>query len=711
MRSTRLAVQRPRVARRLVTAILAAALGAIGVAQTPPPPPPAGQQQQPPPPQAGGEDQRAVFRTEANFVRVDAYVTSGGQPVQDLRQEEFEVLEDGVPQQVRTFEHVVVRAANPLEAGPEPNTVSESRQMAAEAKARLFVLFLDTYHITLSSAVHVKQALVRVLQRMLGPDDLVAVMTPEMSAAGITFARRTSTIEEMLDQAWHWSRRESITNYDPIEERYMDCYPPEPTERAQVSAIAREMIARRRERLSLEALADLVAHLGGLREERKAVLAVSEGWLIYQADPGLGRLTRTQQSGGLGGAATRCDGERAALSQEDHSRDFRNLLDDANRANVSFYPVDPRGLAVFDSSIGSDDFVSPSDDAAHLSSRLESLRTLAVATDGLAIINSNDIDHGLQRVVDDLTSYYLLGYYSTNTKLDGKFRAITVRVKRPKVEVRARRGYRAATKEEVAARTVAMTGAPSSPASPVATAVSGLSKIRTDAVVQTRVGYSWQAGPAGAPQACLWIVGELDPTAATRDEEWKNGADLSIAISGPDKSALKNLTQTLTHDARTFLTRLPTDAGGLGPGDYTLRVTTKPAGASLGSTETLRVVVPRAPGGDLVAVGQPMLFRRGPFSGPGWLPAGDLRFRRQERVRVEVPVVGAIASSAVRLLDRAGNPLNVPVSTSERQEAGGTVVVGELPLAPFGAGDYVLEVSFVHGATTQKVIAAFRIVL
>jgi hypothetical protein len=88
-----------------------------------------------------------------------------------------------------------------------------------------------------------------------------------------------------------------------------------------------------------------------------------------------------------------------------------------------------------------------------------------------------------------------------------------------------------------------------------------------------------------------------------------------------------------------------------------------------------------------------------------------LRFRRQERVRVEVPVVGAIASSAVRLLDRAGNPLNVPVSTSERQEAGGTVVVGELPLAPFGAGDYVLEVSFVHGATTQKVIAAFRIVL
>src|SRR5207247_7248766 len=62
----------------------------------------------------------------------------------------------------------------------------------------------------------------------------------------------------------------------------------------------------------------------------------------------------------------------------------------------------------------------------------------------------NDLARGLKRVVDDLTSYYLRGYYSTG-KLDGRFHAIKVRVKRPGVDVRARRGYLAPTQAEVSA--------------------------------------------------------------------------------------------------------------------------------------------------------------------------------------------------------------------------------------------------------------------
>jgi hypothetical protein len=79
-----------------------------------------------------------------------------------------------------------------------------------------------------------------------------------------------------------------------------------------------------------------------------------------------------------------------------------------------------------------------------LTGRLTSLRTLAENTDGLAIVDSNDLAKGLRRVVDDLSSYYLLGYYS-NGPLDGKFHSINVRVKRTGVQVRARRGYLAAT--------------------------------------------------------------------------------------------------------------------------------------------------------------------------------------------------------------------------------------------------------------------------
>jgi hypothetical protein len=127
---------------------------------------------------------------------------------------------------------------------------------------------------------------------------------------------------------------------------------------------------------------------------------------------------------------------------------FRELFGEANRANVSFYPIDPRGLAAFDTPIGPAPPLSPSADYAQLRTRNESLQTLAVNTDGIALIANNDLRKQLRRVVDDLTSYYLMAYYSTNNKLDGKFRSIKVRSKRPGIEVRARRGYSAATAAE-----------------------------------------------------------------------------------------------------------------------------------------------------------------------------------------------------------------------------------------------------------------------
>ena len=115
-------------------------------------------------------------------------------------------------------------------------------------------------------------------------------------------------------------------------------------------------------------------------------------------------------------------------------------MDDANRANATFYTVDPRGLAVFDTPIGPDAPPPVIVDADLLRARLDNLRILASNTDGIAVIGNNDLDAGLRRIADDLTSYYLLGYYSTNAKQDGKFHAIKVRVKRPGVDVRARRG-------------------------------------------------------------------------------------------------------------------------------------------------------------------------------------------------------------------------------------------------------------------------------
>ena len=706
----------PGVTARLVVAIALASGGALLLAQGQTPPqaqkPPAAQgqpQQGQPPAQQGQQGQQPpVFRAGANFVRVDAYPTADGKPVMDLKQEDFELSEDGVPQKVETFEHVVIQAPTVLDRAraPEPNTVAQSREMVAESKARLFVLFLDTYHISREGAMNSRAALTRFLYGALGPDDLIAVTTPELPVGAITFARRTESIEAILERYWRWSRRGALSEYDPIEEQYMRCYPMGLGDTGGMSGTARELIRRRRERMTLESLQGLVVHLGGLREERKAVLAVSEGWILYGRDsqvpmPTMAGLSR------LDAEMSRCESDRAVLAQEDHGLDFRRMLNDANRANVSFYPMDPRGLVAFDTPI-SEEPVSVVTDLARLRNRLDSLRTMADATDGVAIVDSNDLDRGLRRVVDDLSSYYLLGYYSSNPKTDGGYRTIKVKVKRSGVDVRHRRGYRAATKADMA-EIASVTAAKSSPPSPVASAVASLGRVRNDAVVQARASYSWAAAADGSVSPVIWFVGEWDATVASRDEQWKAGADVTIVVTAPDKASLENTKQTLTRETRGFVLRVPVPAGQ-SAGDYSLRVTTKPVGVSLGSTETLHVVLPVWPKLGAIAVGQPQLFRRGPYTGNAFVAAADLRFRRQERLKVEVGVLGPMTSGEVRLLDRAGNLLGVPVVSATRDENGAKVVSGEVVLAPLGVGDYVLETTITQGATTQKVLVAFKIV-
>jgi VWFA-related protein len=712
--ATRMASPSARgVTARFAIALLAAACGSVALAQGQQPPPqtqkpPAGQGQ---PPAQQGQGQPPVFRAEANFVRVDAYPTAGGKPVTDLEQSDFEVSEDGVPQKVQTFEHIVIQAPTVLDRAQarEPNTVSQSREMVAESKARLFVLFLDTYHISRDGAMNIRSALILFLTMALGPEDLIAVMTPEMPVVTVTFARRTASIESLLDRTWDWSRRGTLNQYDPIEEQYMRCYPLGLGEVGRMSGIAREMINRRRERITLEALKGLVVHLGGLREERKAVLAITEGWILYGRETQLTTATSTARVNPFDTEMSRCETDRGILAQETHELDFRSMLNDANKANVSFYPVDPRGLVALDTPFG-DEVVDVSTDLNRVRARLDSLRTMAENTDGLAIVDSNDINRGLRRVIDDLTSYYLLGYYSTNTKPDGRFRSIKVKVKRPGVDVRARPGYRAATREEMAAMALAIgTTAPTAPASPVAGAVSSLGKIRADATVQTRAGYVWAAGPDGTIVPMIWLAGEWDPSLASRDEQWKAGVELAITVTAPDKTSLESSKQILTRETRSFVVRVPVPAGQ-SAGEYSLRLTTKPVGNSLGSTETIRVAVPARPAAGTLAIGQPILFRRGPYTGPAWAVAGDLRFRRQDRMRVEMSVVGPVTSSEARLLDRTGNPLSLPVTTSVRDENGANVVSCELVLAPLGAGDYVVEATVSRGATTQKVLTAFRIV-
>src|SRR5439155_18584379 len=139
-------------------------------------------------------------------------------------QDEFEVLEDRVPQRIDAFEHVVVRAAGPQETRREPNTVAESRAALDNPRARVFVVFLDVYHVEVGGSHNIRKPLIDTMSRVIGPEDLVGVMTPEMSASDVTFARRTTTIEGMLTSHGIWGGRDQISLKYPEEDQYRPCY-------------------------------------------------------------------------------------------------------------------------------------------------------------------------------------------------------------------------------------------------------------------------------------------------------------------------------------------------------------------------------------------------------------------------------------------------------------------------------------------------------
>ena len=157
---------------------------------------------------------------------------------------------------------------------------------------------------------------------------------------------------------------------------------------------------------------------------------------------------------------------------------------------------------VFDTDIGPNPAPPLNVDFDMLRQRHETLKTAALDTDGIAVMDSNDINAGLQRVVSDLSSYYLLGYSSTNAKADGRYRTIRVRVKRPGIDVRARKGYQAPTAEEVAKR--AALSAPASEADPEAAALA--LRPSSDATARPTAAASGSASDAGADRAARFAT-------------------------------------------------------------------------------------------------------------------------------------------------------------------------------------------------------------
>ncbi|MEZ5290898.1 MAG: VWA domain-containing protein [Vicinamibacterales bacterium] len=653
------------------------------------------------------QPQEPRFRGGTNLVRLDVYASVDGTPVTDLTAADFEVFEDGVRQEVTSFEFISARGPAPDTARVEPTTVAESRARAAQPDTRLFVLFLDTLHVQVEGSFHAQGPVGALLDRLVGGNDLVGVMTPDLPARAVTFSPRTSSVTRLLTSNWTWGERGRTT--DPQEQVIEQCYP----DSGSTAGIAKALIERRREARTLDALADLIRYLEETREERSFVLLLTEGWLTPGPDEYLGRAVsiggRRVVPGGpdplgltpdgrltldTGASLDGCERERALLARRDFDRDYQQLMRTANRANVSFYPIDPRGLVVFDDPIGPGRPSTPVQDSRRLSSRQDHLRQLALETDGEVVLNTN-IDRALPKLLTDIGSYYLLGYVSTNQKLDGKYRRLTVKVTRPGVSTRSRPGYVAPTEAEVTAATARTETRREAP-DEVARALSRLPGGRTPTALVVEA--------AGGPGS-LRIALELDRATAA-EADWKKGATAKVVVTAEDGTPVGDAAPvTLGPGVRVALVQRAAPA----PGHYKVRVEAAPDGGTVPLTAVAEATVPSS--GALLGPAS-LAFRWGPSTGRRVEPTADPRFRRTERLITETAVLDDGAVLDAQLLNRLGQPVEIPVKVTARVDdaSHARTLVAEVTLAPLAAGEYVLAVGATRGVTTEHAHYAIRVV-
>jgi hypothetical protein len=288
------------------------------------------------------------------------------------------------------------------------------------------------------------------------------------------------------------------------------------------------------------------------------------------------------------------------------------------------------------------------------------------------------VDEALPRIIADESSYYLVTYRSSNTKLDGRFRTWSARATRPGVRVRTRRGYRGLTTDDLLSTRRPPVAGRTAAAIPVT-----VPDARRPFRIRTS---SWSAPDGGT----FWIVGELDYR-VRQELEWTAGATADVVVLAADGSELLSQTLTVKPTDGAFAVRVP-ERGAVQPGEYAVQVQLRPdANDGVVLTDTARVVMNSTRGDDL---GTPVVWRRGPSTGPRHLQTADMRFSRSERIRLELATT-VPGTAAARLLDRAGQPLQVPVQVSARPDDSGQFhwIVADAVLAPLAPGQYVIEVT------------------
>ncbi|MBZ5671901.1 MAG: VWA domain-containing protein [Acidobacteriia bacterium] len=373
--------------------------------------------------------QAFVLRTQTNVVLVDVRVfDKSGKLVTDLQQSDFRVLEDGVPQTLTSFSlEDVERLAQATGANERPPVI-DLEKLPPEVDAaqviqnhRLLVFFFDLSSMAPDELMRALKATSDFLKQRLTPADLIAVATYTSSLRVVqNFTNDRDALTKVL-HAMQIGEESSVlsaagavgeaggtdaSGTEIVNQELSDAFTPDETE---------FNIFNTDEKLAaIESLARMLRDVPG----RKSVMHFSSG------------LQRT----GI-----------------ENQAQLRATVDAANRANVSLYSMDARGLAALPPG-GDASTASPAGTAIYSGSAVvsqvsslqgsrETLASLAADTGGRAFYDLNDFGPAFEEVQRENSSYYLLGYTPSNTRSDGRLRRIRVEVDRPGLKVQARPGY------------------------------------------------------------------------------------------------------------------------------------------------------------------------------------------------------------------------------------------------------------------------------
>lgn len=394
-----------------------------------------------PTPQKGNvkpADEDDVVRITTNLIQVDVIVTDkNGKPVADLKPEDFEILENDKSQKITNFSYVLNESAPANTTADNANKQTDKNipvpvRLRPEQVKRTIALVIDDLSLSFQSAYYTRQALKKFVDEMMQPGDLVAIIRTGSGAGALQqFTSDKQQLYKAIERVKYNGMVGRATAFAPVDTQT------EPLSDAQQDNADTETNQNqfREDVFAVGTLGALGYVIRGMRDlpGRKAVLLWSEGFTLITRKDGF-----TEQN----------DRVFAAIER---------LTDLANRAGVVIYAADPRGLVV--TSATAEDGGSAERLMSVMGERGQKLLDtqdgmiyLAQQTGGFAVRNTNDLEGGIRRVLDDQKSYYLIGYQPDASTFDparNRFNKLKVRIKRAGLKVRYRSGFFGIKDEDV----------------------------------------------------------------------------------------------------------------------------------------------------------------------------------------------------------------------------------------------------------------------